>query len=147
MLAFSAQSNGGGLAIYGTATLTSTNVYSNQGRVSAHLLSLHRPSSIAPGRWSTVQGKGIRWAHRCLVREHIAAFEIGYAAIIDEEPPAKLQRHRRRARSGAWRTGLQEFKMEIHQACNVFIHVGVGQRCRAGDEEPSAILHAESEHT
>ena len=45
----SAQSDGGGLAIYGTATLTSTNVYSNRGQV--RVLAF-RPfpdlSSIAP---------------------------------------------------------------------------------------------------
>ena len=37
--------------------------------------------------------------------------------------------------------------MQTHEG-NVFIHVGVSQRCRARDEEPTPeILHAESKHT
>ena len=41
MLAFCMQA-GGGLIVFGTATLTNTNVYSNQAGVRAHL-PLHRP--------------------------------------------------------------------------------------------------------
>jgi hypothetical protein len=47
---------------------------------------------VPAGRWRKVQGRGIRWAHSCFVREHIAAVEIGYAATSDVEPAAILCR-------------------------------------------------------
>ena len=49
--------------------------------------------------------------------------------------------------AGRWSRAPRRFKMQTHGG-NVFIHVGVSQRCRAPDDEPTPVtLHAESKHT
>jgi hypothetical protein len=55
------QGAGGGLAIYGTATLTNTNVYTNQASVRAHLPPVPRPFLHRPAgtlRVPSMQGSG-----------------------------------------------------------------------------------------
>ena len=41
---------------------------------------------------------------------------------------------------GRWKEGLNKSKRRAHIASLIRIHVSVGQRCRAGDVEPAAIL-------
>ena len=61
----------------------------------------------------------------------------------DEEPtPLTLHaesKHTKRS-SGALEEGLDRFRMQTHAGCDVFIHVGVHERRRAADAEPSARL-------
>ena len=58
------QDDGGGLNVWGTATLTNTNVYTNQASVRAHLPPLPRPFLQRPAELTVhppLAGRGERW--------------------------------------------------------------------------------------
>ena len=85
-------------------------------------------------------GQFKRRAHiASLIGVHVA---VGQRCVaVDGESSAILPTmSTRNVPVGRWKEGLNKSKRRAHIASLIRIHVSVGQRCRAGDVEPAAIL-------
>ena len=87
----------------------------------------------------------MRQAHPCFVREQIAAFEIGYAAIIDEESATTIKALQKASTqnvpAGRWRTVQGRGMRQVHIFCFVREHVAAVEvgYAATSDIEPAAI--------